>query len=146
MTIPVYARPYIIPCPPSSLLRALCYPATMYNQPASQRDFTSHTRSNSGQENQATEDLRNYAPIQEQFASSDASCARESNAHGRGALGLGSMGGRGEYNRERSGSLRQVGISKCSSERVREYSPLLSSPHPITPSTQTWMHITEGSQ
>jgi hypothetical protein len=70
----------------------------MYNQPASQRDFTYLTRLNSSQENQATEGLRDYSPIQEQFASSGASSTHELNVHGRGVLGLGSMEGRGEYN------------------------------------------------
>ena len=64
----VYAQPYIIPHPPS-LLRALCYPATMHTQPVTQKVFSSIATSNGAQEDQAIERLRGHTPVQEQSTS-----------------------------------------------------------------------------
>ena len=129
------------PPPPSSLLCALCYSPTMYNQPMAPRDLSDVTTSNSAPEDQSFERIRNYSPVQDWSASSGMSNTCESDVYRSDAFNLGSIGG-GAYNQECPSSLRRVSIRSIATS-VQDCSPRLPSPHPITPSIQTGTHITE---
>ena len=104
-----------ISSPPPSLLCALYYPASMYNQPAPQRDFSSTATSNSGQEDRTFECLRGFSPVQARSASFGLSNPCEPDAHGSDVFSLGSMGGgggAGVYDQDHSSSLMRVSIGR----------------------------------